>query len=65
MSAFRTQLERTPLRSASLLGMARAAGASEDYELARESYARLAAVWELAADSLPAVTEARVGRELR
>ncbi|MDH3403068.1 MAG: hypothetical protein OES32_03855 [Acidobacteriota bacterium] len=63
--AFRRQLERTPLRTASLLGLARAATASGEYELARETYGRLAAVWASAEDSVGALEEARTGRELR
>jgi hypothetical protein len=64
-SAFLTQLERTPLRAASLLGLARAARAREDYELSRETYDRLATVWEAADESLAAAAEVIMGRELR
>jgi Tfp pilus assembly protein PilF len=50
--AFRMQLTRTPERTASLLGLARAAMKTGGEEVARESAARLVAIWHRADESV-------------
>jgi tetratricopeptide (TPR) repeat protein len=51
--AFEEQLEQTPLRAMSLLGLARAAREAGDTEKASQAFARLAAIWHSADDSAP------------
>jgi len=61
--AFETALERTPRRTAALLGLARAAAASGDSPTATRSYAELAKIWHQADSSLPALAEVRRSTE--
>lgn len=56
---FEASLLRTPNRSASLLGAARAAARKGDGETARRHYAALAASWREADADLPALAEVR------
>jgi predicted Zn-dependent protease len=56
--AFEQALLRTPKRTPSLLGLARAASAAGDVALAKEAYGEIAAM-EGAAKTSPAVVEAR------
>ncbi len=65
VAEFREQLERTPERTLSLLGLARSAKATRQWELARESYRRLAEIWRHADDSIAAAAEARNGAQAR
>ena len=58
---FRLALERTPKRSASLLGFARSARAQSKTADAARRYAELAAIWQRADAGLPDVAEARAG----
>jgi tetratricopeptide (TPR) repeat protein len=57
--AFNGALARGPRRTASLLGLARAAERSGDAEVANEAYTTLAEIWVEADSALPAVQEAR------
>jgi tetratricopeptide (TPR) repeat protein len=57
--AFADQLERTPGRSLALLGLARAAAAGGDDDLARHSYGRLVATAEQSASTPPWLAEAK------
>jgi len=56
---FERSLLRTPNRTASLLGAARAAAAQGDAEAARAHYGKLLAVWHGADADLPGLAEAR------
>jgi hypothetical protein len=64
-AAFRLQLERTPGRAASLLGLARAYRRAGSDDLASEAYGRLARVWEQADEHRSEVREARAGAGAR
>jgi tetratricopeptide (TPR) repeat protein len=57
--AFEKQLKQTPLRTASLLGLARAAIEAGDEQTAQETYARLAEVWKHADAEVTALTEVK------
>jgi tetratricopeptide (TPR) repeat protein len=59
LKQFEASLLRTPNRSASLLGAARAAARKGDAETARRHYAALAAIWSQADADLPALAEVR------
>lgn len=59
LKQFEASLLRTPNRSASLLGAARAAARKGDAETARRYYAALAAIWSQADADLPALAEVR------
>ncbi len=56
---FEAALRRAPRRSRSLLGLARAATAAGQDELARGSYAELASIWIDADEDWPGLEEAR------
>lgn len=56
--SFRKQLARTPRRTASLMGLARAAKALGDEATSEENYTKLAAIWHSADLDLPAYAEA-------
>ncbi len=56
--AFNAQLKRTPLRTISLLGLARASAAAGNAVEAAEVYQRLAAVWHSANPHVPGREEA-------
>ena len=56
---FTIALERHPNRALSLLGRARAEAAAADLQGARETYARLLAIWQQADPDLPELREAR------
>jgi tetratricopeptide (TPR) repeat protein len=58
-AAFDGALSRAPLRAESLLGLARAAEAAGEAQLAAEIYQTLARIWANADASLPGVREAR------
>lgn len=57
VEAFQTQLERTPLRTASLLGLARAASASQRMTEAADAYRKLAEIWHDAEKEIPGYSE--------
>jgi tetratricopeptide (TPR) repeat protein len=59
VEAFRAQLVRTPLRTASLLGLARAAAAAGDENTAHEAYQNLSDIWHSADARVPGLEEAR------
>lgn len=59
LEAFREQLTRTPGRTLTLLGLARAAQAAGDVALADETYGALAAIWHSADSDLPWLDEVR------
>jgi tetratricopeptide (TPR) repeat protein len=59
VKAFEKQLKQTPLRTASLLGLARAATEAGDEQTAQETYARLAEVWKHADAEVTALTEVK------
>jgi tetratricopeptide (TPR) repeat protein len=59
---FETSLARTPGRSRSLLGLARAASKSGDAAAAADAYARLASNWKGADEVVPELREARASR---
>jgi tetratricopeptide (TPR) repeat protein len=61
VEAFSNQLARTPGRSMALLGLARAAAASGDGDLARRTYGRLVAAAEESASAPSWIAEARAG----
>jgi len=65
IEAYRTQLDRTPGRADSYLGLARSASAAEDSETARDAYARLADLWKHAEPEARGVAEAREQAEKR
>ncbi len=58
---FEAALSRAPRRSASLLGLARAAHRAGDVETARETYAELRSIWHRADPELPGLGEVRDG----
>jgi tetratricopeptide (TPR) repeat protein len=61
-SAFTRQLERTPRRTATLLGLARAQTGAGDTRAARETYGELAEIWKNAEPAVAAlVAEAKEG----
>ncbi len=60
--AFEGALARAPLRSRSLLGLARAQAASGETEKARRTYAELRKIWRLAPDVPPEVRSEGPGR---
>ncbi len=57
--AFERALQRVPRRSASLLGLARAARAAGDKRASRRAYRELARIWSRADAELPALREVR------
>ncbi len=61
VDAFSTQLDRTPGRTLSLLGLARAAKAAGDMVVAQEAYDALASIWSGADGSVPWLAEVRDG----
>jgi tetratricopeptide (TPR) repeat protein len=61
VAAYDTALQRTPLRSPSLLGRARAAAKSGDEEDAAHWYGLLARNWKAADPDLPELAEVRAG----
>ena len=56
--AFAEQLKRTPRRTVSLLGLARAAKAAGNRVKAADAYRRLAAIWHNANENIPGRAEA-------
>ena len=61
-AAFARQLERTPRRTASLLGLARAQTGAGDSRSAQRTYGELAEIWKSAEPAIAAlVTEAKAG----
>ena len=64
-TAWQDQLARTPKRTPSLLGLARAAMALGDEIAAREAYAALADAWAEADEEVPGLVEARAGSASR
>ena len=58
-AAFDSTLQRTPNRSAALLGRARVAAQAGDINTAREYYGKLLRNWRAADPDLPALAEAR------
>ncbi len=64
-TAWQDQLARTPKRTPSLLGLARAAMALGDETAAREAYAALADAWAEADEEVPGLVEARAGSASR
>jgi len=63
MTAYEDQLERTPLRANSLLGLARTAAASGDDKAATIAYERLASVWHRADSAVAALAEVKQARQ--
>ncbi len=61
--AFQAQLARTPLRTASLLGLARASAAAGDQIVASETYAQLAEIWIHADPGVEGLQEARTAEQ--
>lgn len=61
-AAYEDQLTRTPRRTNSLLGLARAAKRQGDEAKAAEAYRQLVAVWHDAEADLPALAEATSGQ---
>jgi len=59
VAAYRTQLDRTPQRTTSLLGLARAHAAAGDVAAAQNAYARLIAIWHAADPGYAPLVEAR------
>lgn len=57
--AFRAQLERTPLRTASMLGLARAAKATGNQVVADETFSALARIWSQADAGIDGLEEAK------
>ena len=57
MEAFELSLKRTPRRSLSLLGLARAAMATRDIATAQRAYGELRLIWKNADKSLPELKE--------
>jgi len=57
--AFTRQLDRTPARTLSLLGLARSAMATGDRVVAAEAYQALATIWQRADHSVPGLAEVR------
>lgn len=57
--AFSRQLDRTPGRALSLLGLARSARAAGDMVIAQEAYDALATIWQRADRSVPGLAEVR------
>ena len=58
-AAFRAQLERTPRRTTSLLGLARVLEQLGDERTARDAWSELVEIWRAADADLPALEEAR------
>jgi hypothetical protein len=59
VNAFRRQLERTPNRTTSLLGLARAATAVGDIATVNEAHVKLGSIWHRADPSIPGLEEVR------
>ena len=59
VAQFTKSLERQPNRARSLIGIARGYAGSGDSAKARESYAKLVEIWQLADSDLPELIEAR------
>ena len=59
MEAFELSLKRTPRRTLSLLGLARAAMAAKDIATAQRAYGELRDIWKKADKTLPELKEAR------
>jgi hypothetical protein len=57
IEAFEIQIEKTPLRAQTLLGLARAAGDAGDVEVQADAYRRLASIWHSADRSAPRYDE--------
>ena len=57
MQAFELSLKRTPRRTLSLLGLARAAMAVKDIATAQRAYGELRDVWKKADKTLPELRE--------
>jgi len=60
VQAYQDQLSRTPQRTHSLLGLARAAAAHEDVSTSGAAYQRLFEIWHDAETTLPAIDEVRI-----
>ncbi len=60
VQAYQDQLSRTPQRTHSLLGLARAASAHGDESTSGEAYHRLFEIWHDAEITLPAIDEVRI-----
>ncbi len=63
MQQFELALARAPRRTASLLGLARAASRAGDSETALKTYRALNEIWHNA-DAIPGLNEVRCGLEL-
>lgn len=59
VATYRDQLTRSPRRTSSLLGLARAATASDDPGQSLDAYHKLLAIWHYADATLPGLEEAR------
>lgn len=57
--AFQTQLDRTPMRTGSMLGLARSAQATGNHVVAKEAYAALAQIWSAADAGIDGLEEAK------
>ncbi len=57
-TAYQHQLELTPRRTLSLLGLARAARASGDFAASADSYKQLSTIWHSAQETVPGYIEA-------
>lgn len=64
LQQFELTLERTPRRTSSLLGLARAAARTGDNETAQKTYRELNEIWHNADSELPALNEVRAALEL-
>lgn len=60
VQAYQDQLSRTPQRTHSLLGLARAAAEHGDESTSEEAYHRLFEIWHDADTTLPAIDEVRI-----
>jgi tetratricopeptide (TPR) repeat protein len=61
---FELALKRTPRRTSSLLGLARAAGRAGDSEIAHRTYSELNEIWRNADNAISALDEVRSALEL-
>ena len=57
-SAYQEQLRQTPLRTASLLGLAKASKEAGNNETAKDAYERLSRIWHLADAGIPGYKDA-------
>jgi len=64
MEQFALGLKRTPRRTSSLLGLARAAGKAGDSETAKKTYSELNQIWHNADNEISALNEVRSALEL-